>query len=142
LLNPLADIQLKRLEARHEHDHRRRHTEEGYMITVMGSTGQTGRKIAESLLKVGRARDRSESKLAFVDTLSSVVIVVGFLGLLGCETTVISANPRQVIVKSSMLDAKESQRLAEAECGKHERYARMALKATNTDPNYTFDCVE
>ena len=56
--------------------------------------------------------------------------------LLGCETTVISANPRQVIVKSSELDAKESQRLAEAECGKHQRYARMSLKATNIDPNY------
>ena len=39
------------------------------MITVMGATGQTGtgRKIAESLLKVGekaRALGRSESKLS------------------------------------------------------------------------------
>src|SRR4029453_5567749 len=42
----------------------------------------------------------------------------------------------------SELDAKESQRLAEAECGKHQRYARMSLKAPNIDPNYTFDCVE
>lgn len=129
------------------------------MITVMGATGQTGtgRKIAESLLKVGekaRALGRSESKLselpclnptagkAFVGTLRPFVVIVGFLMLLGCETTVISANPRQVIVKSSELDAKESQRLAEAECGKHQRYARMSLKATNIDPNYTFDCVE
>jgi hypothetical protein len=127
------------------------------MITVMEATGHIGRKIAESPLKVGekvRALGRSESELAelprlhptagkaFVGTLGPFVIIVGLLILLGCETTVISANPRQVIVKSSMLDAKESQRLAEAECGKHERYARMALKATNTDPNYTFDCVE
>ena len=128
------------------------------MITAMGATGQTGtgRKIA-SLLKVGekaRALGRSESKLselprlkptagkAFVGTLRPFVVIVGFLVLLGCETTVISANPRQVIVKSSELDAKESQRLAEAECGKHQRYARMSLKATNIDPNYTFDCVE
>ena len=113
------------------------------MNTVMGATGHT-EKIAESLLMVDkkvRALGRSESKLTFVGTLSPFVIIVGFL-LLGCETTVISANPRQVIVKSSTLDAKESQRLAEAECGKHERYAKMALKPTNTDPNYTFDCVE
>ena len=96
--------------------------EEGYMITVGGANGYTGRK-------------------TFAGTVSPLVIMVGFL-LLGCETTVISANPRQVIVKSSMNDVKESQRLAEAECGKHERYARMALKATNTDPNYTFDCVQ
>ena len=127
------------------------------MITVMGATGDTGRTIAELLLKVGEkvcALGRSDSKLAelprlnpiagkaFVDTLSPFVVIVGFLVLLGCETTVISANPRQVIVKSSELDAKESQRLAEAECGKHQRYARMSLKATNIDPNYTFDCVE
>lgn len=104
------------------------------MITVMGATGHTGRKIPESphLTTAGKA---------FAGTLSPFAIIVGLL-LLGCETTVISANPRQVIVKSSMMDTKESQRLAEAECGKHERYARMALKATNTDPNYTFDCVE
>ena len=94
------------------------------MITVIGATGHTGRTIAESLLN------------------SPFLIIVGFSMLLGCETTVISANPRQVIVKSSMWDAKESQRLAEAECGKHERYAKMALKPTNTDPNYTFDCIE
>ena len=132
-------------------------TEEDYMITVMGATGHTGRTIAESLPKVGeqvRALGRSESKLAelprlnptagkaFVRTLSPFAIIVGILILLGCETTVISSNPRQVIVKSSELDTKESQRLAEAECGKHRRYAKMSLKATNIDPNYTFECVE
>ncbi|HKY73487.1 MAG TPA: hypothetical protein VJL88_16315 [Nitrospira sp.] len=97
------------------------------MITAMGATGHTGRKTAESLL---------------VGVLSPFVVIVGFLILTGCETTVISANPRQVIVKSSELDAKESQRLAEAECGKHQRYARMSLKATNIEPHYTFDCIE
>ena len=104
------------------------------MITVIGAIGHTGRKIDESLFN-------PTAKNVFLGTLSPF-LVVGVLIFLGCETAVISANPRQVIVKSSMLDAKESQRLAEAECGKHERYARMALKATNTDPNYTFDCVE
>ena len=127
------------------------------MITVMGAIGHTGRNIAESLLKVSdkvRTLGRSERKpaelprlnpsagKAFVGTLSPFVVIVGCLILLGCETTVISANPRQVIVKSSELDARESQRLAEAECGKHQRYARMSLKATNIEPNYTFDCVE
>jgi hypothetical protein len=126
-------------------------TEEDYMITVMGATGHTGSK--ESLLKVGE-KVRAESERAdlltlnpiagkaFVDAVSPFVIMVGFLVILGCETAVISANPRQVIVKSSTADTQESQRLAEAECGKHERYAKMALKPTNTDPNYTFDCVE
>jgi hypothetical protein len=112
------------------------------MITVMGATGHTGRKIAESLLTAELPRLNPTARKAFVGTLSPFLVIVGLLLLLGCETTVISANPRQVIVKSSELDAKESQRLAEAECGKHQRYARMSLKATNIDPNYTFDCVE
>lgn len=129
------------------------------MLTLMGATRDTGRTLAESLLNVGtyvRALGRSESKVAelpslalaptartaFVGILRPFLVIVGCLMLLGCETTVISANPRQVIVKSSELDARESQRLAEAECGKHQRYARMSLKATNIDPNYTFDCVE
>jgi hypothetical protein len=127
------------------------------MLTVMGGTPHTGRTLAESLLKVDehvRALGRSVSKVAelpclaptartaFVGILGPFLVIVGCLMLLGCETTVISANPRQVIVKSSELDAKESQRLAEAECGKHQRYARMSLKASNIDPNYTFDCVE
>ena len=127
------------------------------MLTVMGGTPHTGRTLAESLLKVDehvRALGRSVSKVAelpclaptartaFVGILGPFLVIVGCLMLLGCETTVISANPRQVIVKSSELDAKESQRLAETECGKHQRYARMSLKATNIEPNYTFDCVE
>ena len=127
------------------------------MLTVMGGTPHAGRTLAKSLLKVGEhvcALGRSESKVvelprltptartALVGILSPFLSIVACLMLLGCETAVISANPRQVIVKSSELDAKESQRLAEAECGKHQRYARMSLKATNIDPNYTFDCVE
>ena len=127
------------------------------MLTVMGATRDAGSTLAETLLKVSEhmhALGRSESKVAelpclaptartaFVGILGPFLVIVGCLMLLGCETTVISANPRQVIVKSSELDAKESQRLAEAECGKHQRYARMSLKATNIDPNYTFDCVE
>ena len=85
-------------------------TEEDCMITVMGATGDTGRTIGELLLKVGEqvyALGRSEAELAelprlnpiagkaFVDTLFPFVVIVGFLVLLGCETTVISANPRR-----------------------------------------------
>ena len=48
-------------------------TEEDYMITVMGATGDTGRTIAESLLKVGEkvcALGRSDSKLAELPRLN------------------------------------------------------------------------
>jgi hypothetical protein len=63
-------------------------------------------------------------------------------GMVGCATSVISSNPRGVIVESQMLDAGEAQRLADAECAKHERFARMVIKGDYWERNYTFDCVK
>jgi len=70
-----------------------------------------------------------------------------FLGLVamslsGCSTSVVSSNPRNVVVESQSLNAKEAQRLADAECSKHNRYAKMTIKGDYWDRNYTFECVE
>ncbi len=46
----------------------------------------------------------------------------------GCATVVTISNPRQVIVESQMLYGGEAQRLADLECAKHMRYARMVIK--------------
>lgn len=63
--------------------------------------------------------------------------------LSGCSTTqVISSNPRNVLVESNMMDAKEAQRLADAECSKYKRHAKMTLKADFHDRNYAFECVD
>lgn len=40
------------------------------------------------------------------------------------------------------MDAKEAQRLADAECAKYKRYAKMTIKADYWDRNYSFECIE
>ena len=40
------------------------------------------------------------------------------------------------------MDAKEAQKLADAECAKHKRYAKMTIKADYWERNYTFECVD
>lgn len=72
--------------------------------------------------------------------LMLIGIVASALG--GCSTSVISSSPRNVVVESQSLNAKEAQRLADAECSKHNRYAKMTIKGDYWDRNYTFECVE
>lgn len=67
-------------------------------------------------------------------------VVTSALG--GCSTSVISSNARNVVVESQSLNAAEAQRLADAECQKHNRYAKMTNKGDYWDRNYTFECVE
>ena len=80
------------------------------MITVMGPTGHTGGK-------------------ALAGTLCSLVIMVGLL-VLGCETTVVSSNPRQVIVKYGQpLDF--AQLRAEAKTCSKERLKQIYQEVAN-----------
>jgi len=74
----------------------------------------------------------------------SGLILIGIVtsALAGCSTSVISSNPRNVVVESQSLNAAEAQRLADAECQKYNRYAKMTIKGDYWDRNYTFECVE
>jgi hypothetical protein len=60
----------------------------------------------------------------------------------GCATKVISSTPRSVIVESELMDITEAQKLADSECAKHNRFARITMRATRSDKTYTFDCVQ
>ena len=71
-----------------------------------------------------------------------VLIALIFGTLSGCATSVVSSNPRSVAVESQSMDAKEAQRLADAECAKHKRYAKMTIKADYWERNYTFECID
>ena len=64
------------------------------------------------------------------------------IALAGCSTSVISSSPRNVVVESQSLNAAEAQRLADVECQKHSRYAKMTIKGDYWERNYTFECVE
>ena len=41
-----------------------------------------------------------------------------------------------------MRNSLEAQRLADLECLKNQRYAKMVIKADSSERNYTFECVE
>jgi outer membrane PBP1 activator LpoA protein len=71
-----------------------------------------------------------------------LLIVTISVILAGCSTSVVSSNPRNVVVESQSLNAKEAQRLADAECSKHNRYAKMTIKGDYWDRHYTFECIE
>ncbi|HUX64790.1 hypothetical protein [Sulfuricella sp.] len=64
------------------------------------------------------------------------------IALAGCASNVVSSNERSVIVESQSMNAGDAQTLANAECAKHKRFARMASKADYWDRNYVFDCVQ
>jgi hypothetical protein len=70
------------------------------------------------------------------------LIALIFCILTGCATSVVSSNPRNVVVESQSMNAKAAQELADAECAKHKRYAKMTLKADYWERNYTFECID
>jgi len=75
-----------------------------------------------------------KNNIIFIMLLSTI--------LAGCATKVVSSNPRSVIVESEMMEASKAQELADIECKKHNRYAKMTTKADFHDRNYVFDCVQ
>lgn len=65
--------------------------------------------------------------------------------LSGCAATVTSSTPRSVIVDAGRppnLNGASAQRLADAECAKHSRFARMSGRPNPGSNDYVFDCVE
>ena len=71
-------------------------------------------------------------------------LIIGFTVLLtGCAAQVLSSNPRSVTVQAGQLKIVEAQALADGECAKHKRYARLLIRPTDYTPNHwVFDCVE
>lgn len=61
----------------------------------------------------------------------------------GCaiKPQVISSSPRTVVVKAGDLYVQESQNLADTECRKHSRFARLLDKPSPTSDQFVYDCV-
>lgn len=60
------------------------------------------------------------------------------VALVGCGASVQNSNPRSVTIHA--VGSKQAQPLADQECAKHGRYARLA--GVPSDFNYLFHCVE
>ena len=71
--------------------------------------------------------------------INNILIVVTLL-LTGCAAQVISSSERTVIVKARVQDVAEAQKIADSECAKYNRHARLSIKATINQ--YVYDCVE
>ena len=68
--------------------------------------------------------------------------VMFLLGLLtGCGTTTIHSDQYGVVTDSFTPNATESQRIADAECAKYHRVAKMTSGANAYSRNVTFECV-
>ena len=61
--------------------------------------------------------------------------------LSGCAAEVLSASPRSVVIKAGTAQLAAAQDLANKECEKHGRGARLNSRPAPYTPGWVFDCV-
>lgn len=71
-----------------------------------------------------------------------LICMIVAMVLSGCAAKVVSSSPRTVVVRAPDMAISESQELADKECSKHERYARMVAKPTPFSSEFVFDCIQ
>ena len=72
-----------------------------------------------------------------------LLITASVYVLSGCAASVVASNPRSVTIKAGTTKAEEAQALADAECAKHNRYAKLTIPPGGEQPmNYVYACVE
>jgi hypothetical protein len=69
-----------------------------------------------------------------------LTLLIVLLAIQGC-THVVSSNERSVTVDSYWMHAARAQELADAECAKRSRIARIDSKSDPWD-SYLFDCID
>ena len=70
----------------------------------------------------------------------TIIAIASFI-LAGCAAKLVSTSPRTVVISASDVFVQESQDMADKECAKHGRFARMIGKPSPTSDQFTFDCV-
>ena len=60
----------------------------------------------------------------------------------GCATELISSNARSVTISAVPRKTEEAFKMAQSECGKFNRTARLLLSPVEFNNLWTFDCVE
>ena len=70
-----------------------------------------------------------------------MVCLIAWLVLSGCAARVITSNPRSVVVHSEDMDTAKSTTLADKECARYQKYARLTSRPTYWLREYVFDCV-
>lgn len=70
-----------------------------------------------------------------------IVAAMSAVVLAGCGVKVLSTSARSVVIRGGTAYVQEAQNMADAECGKNGRQARLIRKADINSPDYLFDCV-
>lgn len=69
----------------------------------------------------------------------AAVVAAGLLA--GCAAEVLSTSPRSVVIKAGTAQVAAAQELANKECEKHGRSARLNSRPAPYAPGWVFDCV-
>lgn len=69
-------------------------------------------------------------------------VLFAMLLVAGCATKVVSASARTVVVSGPDGATAEAQRLADGECKKHNRFARLIARPNPYSDQFVYDCVE
>ena len=72
---------------------------------------------------------------------SITLIVISTCILAGCAAKLVSTSPRTVVISAGDARIQEAQDMADEECAKQGRFARMVGKPSPTSDQFTFDCV-
>jgi hypothetical protein len=77
------------------------------------------------------------------------MVFVLSVALAGCTTTVKSSSPNHVTVESYQMNHSKAQKLADIECAKYYRHARLTLEPTLEDTHrgrdarsFIFACID
>lgn len=76
-------------------------------------------------------------------TFPLFLILFGVFALSGCATKLVSSTPRTVIVSGPDTSnaTAEAVKMAEGECAKHQRHARLISRPSPMTDQFVFDCV-
>ena len=72
----------------------------------------------------------------------TVAAVAALVVLSGCAAKVVSSSARTVAVSAGDARVQEAQDLADKECAKHSRHARMIARPNPNSDQFVFDCVQ
>ena len=72
-------------------------------------------------------------------TVAEVAALVAFSG---CAAKVVSSSARTVVISAGDARVQEAQSLADKECARHSRHARMIARPNPNSDQFVFDCVQ
>lgn len=71
-----------------------------------------------------------------------IIIAILAISLTGCAAKVVSSSARTVVISAPDAAIAESQKLADIECAKSKRFARLIKQPTPYSTEFVYDCVE